>query len=190
MRIFQKVITGKQYLEDRCHVYVSHYEGWYIYIYLFSRFTLMFMLFYFSMWMQHMNSEFAKQFKSNVFLMDLHLFCTFMIHMYDHNLTFWPAFATYYQTAVLRLVPLAGKELLFAGISLECEWATTIDRHCTHSSAFLPPLGFRISDWSPVKISNAFGMFLAPRLTFTLRIWLTSMGVTSLSSFCNKHTYI
>jgi len=92
-----------------------------------------------------------------------------------------------FHTAVLRLAPLAGRELLLAGISLECECATTIDKHWTHSSAFLPSLGLRIRDWSPVKISNALGILRAPRLTLTLRIWFTSMGVMSLSSFCKKN---
>lgn len=46
---------------------------------------------------------------------------------------------------------------------------------CTHSSAFSPSLGFKISVWSPVKISNAFGMFLAPLDTLTDLIWLMSI---------------
>lgn len=75
---------------------------------------------------------------------------------------------------------------LLDGISLACECATTIDKHCTHSSAFLPLFGFSISDWSPVNISNAFGMLRAPLHTLTLLIWCTSIGVTSLSSFWNK----
>ena len=48
-------------------------------------------------------------------------------------------------------------------------------KHWTHSSAFLPSFGFNISVWSPVNISNALGIFLAPRDTLTDRIWLTSM---------------
>lgn len=75
------------------------------------------------------------------------------------------------------------------GISFACEWATTIDKHWTHSSAFLPRFGFSMSDWSPVNISNAFGILRAPRQTFTLRIWWTSMGVISLSSFWNCKLY-
>lgn len=72
-------------------------------------------------------------------------------------------------------MPLAGKELLFAGNSFACEWATTMLRHWTHSSAFLPSLGFRIKVWFSVNISKAFGIFLAPLDTFTDLIWLTSM---------------
>jgi hypothetical protein len=72
-------------------------------------------------------------------------------------------------------MPLAGSELLFPGNSLAWECATTMLKHWTHSSAFFPSFGFKISVWFPVKISNAFGMFLAPRDTFTDLIWLTSI---------------
>lgn len=72
----------------------------------------------------------------------------------------------------VRLAPilLAGKELLFPGSSFACECATTMLRHCTHSSAFLPSFGFSINVWFSVNISKAFGMFLAPLETFTDRI--------------------
>lgn len=83
---------------------------------------------------------------------------------------------TRYQIAVrLAPMPLAGRELLFPGNSLACEWATTIFRHCTHSSAFLPSFGFRINVWFPVKISKALGIFLEPLETFTDLIWFTSI---------------
>lgn len=85
-----------------------------------------------------------------------------------------------YQTAVrTRLEPRVG-------ISLAWEWATTTDRHCTHCSAFFPFLGFRMRESSPVKISNALGMLRAPRLTLTLRMQCTSIGVSCLSSFWNN----
>lgn len=91
----------------------------------------------------------------------------------------------HFQTAVRKPMPLAGSEWLLVGTSLAWEWATAIERHWTHSSAFLPSLGFKIRERSPVKISNAFGMFLAPLLTFTLLIWFTSIGIASLS-FCEQ----
>lgn len=68
------------------------------------------------------------------------------------------------------IVVLTKLEFLEFVVSFECECATTTDKHWTHSSAFFPPLGLRIRDSSPVNISKAFGMFRAPRLTFTLRI--------------------
>lgn len=74
-----------------------------------------------------------------------------------------------------RVMPRAGRLLDLAGASRACECATTMLRHCTHSSAFFPSFGFRMRVWSPVKISKAFGMFLAPLDTFTERIWLTSI---------------
>lgn len=76
----------------------------------------------------------------------------------------------FYTGILLVLIPLAGNELLFTGNSRACECATTILRHCTHSSAFLPSFGLNINDWLPVNISNAFGIFLAPRDTLTDRI--------------------
>lgn len=68
-----------------------------------------------------------------------------------------------------------GSAQCFTKGTLTCECASTMLRHWTHSSALLPSFGFRINVWSPVKISNAFGMFRAPRETLTERIWLTSM---------------
>jgi len=86
----------------------------------------------------------------------------------------------------IHIVVLTKLEFLEFVVSFECECATTTDKHCTHSSAFLPPLGFSIRDSSPVNISKALGIFRAPRLTFTLRIWWMSIGVPSLSFFYNK----
>lgn len=73
------------------------------------------------------------------------------------------------------------------GGSLAWEWATTIDKHCTHSSAFFPPFGFKIKDCEPVKISKAFGIFRAPRDTFTERIWFTDIGRTSFEFWNNNN---
>lgn len=61
-----------------------------------------------------------------------------------------------------------------------CDWATTMLRYCTHSSAFSPSVGFKINVWFPVKISKQVGILRAPRDTFTERIWFMSIDASPL----------